>query len=58
MAAKMDEPISHVRIWINGRIAIAVARSYSHIIRGAQIIIPLRDQEPDWELASGIRLAQ
>ena len=28
MAEKMDEPISHVKGWFNGRIAIVVARSY------------------------------
>ena len=31
MAAKMDEPIVHVTIWVNVRIAIAVARSYSRV---------------------------
>ena len=32
MAAKMDEPISHVQVWINGQFEIAVARSYSRMI--------------------------
>ena len=29
MAAKMDEPISNVRGWVNGQIAILIARLYS-----------------------------
>ena len=37
MAAKMDEPILYVRGWINSRIPIAVARSYSQMIRGDQL---------------------
>ena len=32
MAAKMDEPILHVQVWINGQFEIAVARSYSRMI--------------------------
>ena len=32
MAEKMEEPILHVHIWINSRIAIAVTRFYSRII--------------------------
>ena len=35
MAAKMDEPILHVTGWVNGRIAIAVARSYSWLLQGS-----------------------
>ena len=57
MAAKMDETISHVRGWINGRIRIAVAISYSRMIRGARLHCPLQDWEPDWYPASGLRLA-
>ena len=34
VAAKMDEPILHVRDWINGRIAVAVVMSYSQTILG------------------------
>ena len=58
MAAKMDEPISHVHGWINGRIPILVARSYSQMIRGDRLPSPLRDREPDWEPSQGLRLAQ
>ena len=57
MAAKMDEPISHVRGWINDRIAIAVERSYSRMIHGARLPSLLRDREPDWDPESGIGLA-
>ena len=35
MAAKMDKTISHLQGWINNRIAIAVARLYSRMNRGA-----------------------
>ena len=42
MAAKMDEPISHVKIWVNVRITIAVASSYSWVLHGAQVPSPLR----------------
>ena len=28
MAAKMDEPVSHVTGWVNGRFTISVTRSY------------------------------
>ena len=58
MAAKMDEPILHVKGWVNGRIAITVTRSYSRVLRGARVPSPLRTQEPDWELVFGLGLAQ
>ena len=58
MAAEMDEPISHVRVWINGRIEIAVARSYSQIIHGYRLPNPLRDQYPKWDPELGLGLAQ
>ena len=41
MAAKIEEPILHMRGWINGRIAILVARKYSCMIRGARLTSPL-----------------
>ena len=56
MAEKIDEPILHVQGWINGQIAIMAARSYSRMIRGAQLPSPLRDQEPDWDPPSGMGL--
>ena len=48
-APKMDKPILHMRGLINGNIAIIDARSYSHMIRGARMYIPLRDWGPDWD---------
>ena len=57
MAAKMDEPILHVRGWINGRIAIAVVRSYSCMIYGDRLPSSLRDWELDWNPGSGLGLA-
>ena len=54
----MDKPISHVQGWISGQILISVARSYSQIIRGARIRSTLQDQDPDWDPASGLGLAQ
>ena len=57
MVDKREEPLSLVRGWVNVRIAIAVARSYSRMIRGARLPSPLREREPDWDLKSGIGLA-
>ena len=37
VVAKLDEPISHLRGWINGWIAIAVTRLYSQMIRRARL---------------------
>ena len=42
MVEKLEEPISHVRGWVNGRIAVAVARSYSRMIHGDRLPSPLR----------------
>ena len=39
MAEKLEEPISHVHGWVNSRIAIAVARLYSPMIRGDRLPI-------------------
>ena len=36
-AEKMEEPILHMSGWINGRIKIVIARSYSRMIWGACI---------------------
>ena len=58
MAEKMDETILHVRGWINGRIVIVVASSYSRIICGARPPSPLWDQDPDWDPALGLGLSQ
>ena len=58
MVAKLEEIISHVRGWVNGRITIGVARSYSRMICGARLPSPLWDREPDWDLGPGLVLAQ
>ena len=58
MAAKMDEPITHVRLWINGQFSIEVARSYSQIICVSRLPSPLRCQDPDWDPGSVLGLAQ
>ena len=58
MAAKMEEPILHVFGWLNGRIVLAVLRSYSRMICRACLSIPLCNRETDWESGSGLGLAQ
>ena len=57
MAVKMDGPILH-KGWIDGRIAIAIARSYSRVIHQYRLPITLQTQEPDWALGSVLVLAQ
>ena len=47
MAAKIDEPILHIKGWVNGWILIAVARSFSRLLRISQVLSPLRIREPD-----------
>ena len=32
VAAKMEEPILHVKDWVNGRITLSVVRSYSRVL--------------------------
>ena len=44
MAVKIEEPISHICVWVKGRIPIAVARSHSRIICGASLPSPLRER--------------
>ena len=48
MAAKRAEPLSQVWGWVNSRTTIAVARSYSQMIRGAQLPSPLWKRDQDW----------
>ena len=57
MEEKREEPLPQVRGWVNGRIAIAVSRSYSQMICGARLPSPLRERETGWNPESGIRLA-
>ena len=58
MVTKIEEPLSHVHIWVNILIAIAVSRSFSHIICRACLPSNLKNQEPDWDPGSGLVLAQ
>ena len=54
MAEKIEEPLLQVNEWLNGRITIAIARSYSWMIHGARLLSPLREREPGWDLELGI----
>ena len=58
MAEKVEEPISRMQVWINGRIEIVVARLYSRMIRRDFLTVPLWDRDPDWESGLGLVLAQ
>ena len=57
MSEKLKEPLLQVWGWVNGQIAIAIANSYSQMIRGAQLPYPLQEQDPGWDLEPGIKLA-
>ena len=57
MVAKMDEPISHVRGWINSKISIVFRILYPRMIRGSKLTSTLQDRDPDWDPASGFGLA-
>ena len=57
MSEKMEEPLLQVRGWLNGHIVIAVARSYSWMIRRDRLPSPLRGREPGWDPESGIGIA-
>ena len=56
IAAKMDEPISHVKGWVNGLIETAVASLYYLVIHGYQSISPLWTTEIEWTSGSGLGL--
>ena len=58
IVTKLEEPLSQVHSWVNVWIAIAIARSYSRMIRIYCLPSPLWDQEPDWDLGSGLGLVQ
>ena len=58
MAAKMEEPISHMQGWVNIWITIAVKISYSRMIRGAFLLSPLWGRETDWESGLGLGLVK
>ena len=57
MSEKREEPLLQVRGWVNGRITITVAMSYSRMIRKACLPSPLQEQDLDWNPESGIVLA-
>ena len=57
MAEEIAEPLLQVRGWVNSQIAIAVARSYSQMIRGSLLPSPLWEKDPDWDPESVIGLA-
>ena len=57
MAEKNYQPILHVRGWINGLIAIVVARSYSRMIRVACSPRHLQDRELEWYTGLGLGCA-
>ena len=46
MMEKIKESISHIHGWVNGIIAISVARSYSRMICGNFLPIILQDRDP------------
>ena len=54
MDAKMEEPTSHVKGWVNGWITIAVTRSYSRAILIARVPSPLQTRYLDWDLGLGL----
>ena len=37
MTEKLEEPISHMRGWVNGKIVIAVTRSHSRTLCGSHL---------------------
>ena len=54
MAEKMEEPILHVRGWINGRITITVAILYSRMVCGDRLPSPLQGYQLVIGFGSGI----
>ena len=58
MAVKTEDPIFHVKGWVNGQVAITVVRLYSRMDCGAWVPSPLRNQDTDWESSLGLGLAQ
>ena len=58
LATEMEEHILHVHGWVNSPIATMVMRLYSRMLCRACVPSPLQTQDPDWELGSGLGLAQ
>ena len=57
MAEKREVPLLQLRGWVNRRIAVAIARLYSRMIRRDGLPSPLRERDPGWDPQSGIGLA-
>ena len=57
MAEKRKGTLLQVRGLVNGIITIAVASSYSRMIRGDWLPSPLQEPEPKWDLGLGIGMA-
>ena len=57
VADKREEPLSQVRVCVNGHIAIAIARSYSRMICRARLPSHLQEWELGWDKESGIGMA-
>ena len=58
MAAKLEEPIFHVRGWVKNLIAIKITILYSCMIPGTCLPSPLQDRDPYRESIYGLVLAQ
>ena len=58
MAKKVEEPVYHLRGWINRQIAISVTWFYLRMFCGARLPSPLREHEHDWDSGSNLGLAQ
>ena len=58
MVEKMEEPVSHMRGWIDRKVVIAVTRFYSHILCYASLPITLWCRKPKLDSGSGLLLAQ
>ena len=58
MAEKMEEAISHVSGWVNGRITIMIMKLYYHTIHEDNLPNPFWYREPDWESGLGLVLVQ
>ena len=58
MAEKMEEPILHVKGWVNGQVEIAVVRLYYRMHWGAWVTSTLSNQDPNWGWVLGLGLEQ
>ena len=57
MEEKIDKPLLHAQVWVNGQITIGVAISYSQMIHVARVPSPMWDREPNWDPALVLGLA-